>query len=606
MLLFYSINFNSNSSESTTAIVPSPSTDVNNESLDVFIDTFPTTRTYTKNDLSPGKTGFLPVSIEIDGPNFLTYYSDELGNLYEQPITHNGKYKIVPYESNPSGDPDQGFPIAGFLPKYLANQASGDYDLNIQIPNSGGGDTQPPEITPNTCYFGIDNEVVEYVNSELRPEEERGTLRLPSTDAGLMQKVDFDIGNKNYATEVAIDLSGISFPEPTIESNLAVLDITPAVLEFVNNNPQGWGEDLAGKITLPNEWLNALTDYEDNGKGYATRLVINVGSLKGFFNLDTNTRNISQNGTYQIGNFDNNAEDIEIERQNNRGMSIRLIEDGEEDGTKSEGDTKDDPTPTPNPNANYTMGTFTVNVQPRLEDKTVTVTTTDGTQTVSASTGYDGLGTVTINSNVSIPKTLVKYISWCEGLNSTNNLSPMVYPNTSPKEHTIFNIKEYLTNGNGYRCMATGSGNFVSPGSSYFYIQKISFGFNINDYGGEMGEQPSAPGADVTYTDCWLIGAQRQYSTNPSNNLSFYGRQEAEDKRMIVFEYNMTQIGFSGISTNCICLDPNNHYITKLNYESGGDSINQPWALLPANLYDFDFDFDEIYNSLPELPNNRP
>lgn len=575
--------------------------------MDVFIDTFPTTRTYTKNDLSPGKTGFLPVSIEIDGPNFLTYYSDELGNLYEQPITHNGKYKIVPYESNPSGDPDQGFPIAGFLPKYLANQASGDYDLNIQIPNSGG-DPQPPEITPNTCYFKIDNEVVEYINNYGQPgDEDRGTLRLPSTDTGLMQKVEFDIGDKNYATEVAIDLSDITFPEPTITPNGAVLDITPAVLEFVNNNPQ-W--ENVGRVILPNAFLTALTDYtlEDESKGYATNLTINVGSLAGFFNLDANTRNISQNGTYQIGNFDNNAEDIEIERQNNRGMSIRLIEDGEEDGTK--GDTKDDPTPTPNPNANYTMGTFTVNVQPRLEDKTITVTTTDGTQTITHGSGYDGLGTVTINSNVSIPKTFVKYIAWGEGLDSTTN-----YYNING---SYFDINELFHNQiQGVTLYKTRPPteseerppdvkiNNPNPGHIFGYIaiQRVNLGFN---YG--LDTENNYP--TTIYNPGFIIYFNRYMSNEDSAyfGLRYWDSQIDKDNAKTIIAVFDTDTMNSNINDPVnltgILFNENQQIVNIMPSIPFDYSRNFVWTYLPSSIYSFSnnnensFDFDEIYNSI--------
>lgn len=525
-----------------------------------------------------------------------------MGNIYEQPITHNGKYKIVPYESNPSGDPDQGFPIAGFLPKYVANQASGDYDLNIQIPNN----PQPPEITPNTCSFKIDNEVVEYINNYGQQGGQQGTLILPSNDENFMQKVEFNINGKNYATEVAIDLSDITFPEPTIEANPAVLEITPAVLEFVNNNPT-WGNP--GRVTVPDPILTALTDYEDNGKGYATNLTINVGSLAGFFNLDLNTRNISQNGTYQIGNFDNNAEDIEIERQNNRGMSIRLIEDGEEDGTK--GDTKDDPTPTPNPNANYTMGTFTVNVQPRLENKTVTVTTTNGTQTVTHESGYDGLGIVTINSNVSIPKTVVRYITMADGVEFTTN-----YFNVPG---SIFNIYDLFHNHvEGVTLYKTLPPTTVgatpptvtlynpTPGHTFGYIaiQKLNLGFNDGNLNSDNHY------ANTTYNPGFVI-YYRYYLPSNINNQAFQtnlwdGQIDTNNAKSIIAVFDTNELNNSVSPRNMkgLLLDENRKIINIMGYDGYISGFSEVWSYLPSSIYSLsdnnenNFDFDEIYNSI--------
>lgn len=175
-------------------------------------------------------------------------------------------------------------------------------------------------------------------------------------------------------------------------------------------------------------------------------------------------------------------------------------------------------------------------------------------------------------------------MAWCEGMNMTNNLYPLAY----------YNIKNQLL-ANGKKCLANGGGNRVSTGMSYFYIQKIRFGFNP-----DRPEEPyEEPYEDTAYTDCWLVGAQR--INRSSDRASFYGRIASDDERMIVMEYSLLGLPFQGIGTNCICLDPNNQYITKLNYNSGEESINEPWALLPCTLYDFDFDFDEMYNSLPSL-----
>ena len=334
--------------------------------LNVTIDTYPIEFTFDEHDLVDSSTqerftGFCPVNIEVGNPTFPLLYKDANDQLFEQPIEHNGKYKMVPYESEPGS-----FPVSGYVPKYIADQSTSDYDLFLNIPNEG----QPVQpLPPNTCYFDIDSEVVEYVNSSLRPEDEQGTLRLPSDDTGLMQKVNFDIGDKDYATEVAIDLSGIQI----VEDNTAVLDITPAVLQYVNDE----NYQRQGQINLPDGILNALTDFEDNGKGFATSLVINVASLSNLVprpELNNNTVLLQQNGTYQIGNFDNDDADVEIEPSNNQQinpninnkvLSIRKIENTK-DGNEPDNDPIE-PDPEPESTTNYTIGTFTIDVKPLAE-----------------------------------------------------------------------------------------------------------------------------------------------------------------------------------------------------------------------------------------------
>lgn len=176
-------------------------------------------------------------------------------------------------------------------------------------------------------------------------------------------------------------------------------------------------------------------------------------------------------------------------------------------------------------------------------------------------------------------------MSWCEGMNMTDNLYSIAY----------YNIKNQLLV-NGKKCLANGGSNYVSTGMSYFYIQKIRFGFNPDSVD---HDDPERPYEDTAYTDCWLVGARRTFRS--SDRASFFGRQESDDKRMIVMEYSILGLSWMGIGTNCICLDPNNQYITKLNYNQGSEAFQEPWALLPCTLYDFDFDFDEMYNSLPSL-----
>lgn len=108
--------------------IENEASEVNNQELDVNIDTYPITLNYNSTDLYENKTGFLPVNISVSNPNFVQLYSDQQSNIFNQPIEFNGKYKFIPYESPPGT-----FPVAGYIPQYMNDQTSNNWDLNINI-----------------------------------------------------------------------------------------------------------------------------------------------------------------------------------------------------------------------------------------------------------------------------------------------------------------------------------------------------------------------------------------------------------------------------------------------------------------------------------------
>lgn len=292
-------------------------------------------------DLEKGRTGFCPINIEVGAPTFPLFYMDAEGKLFEQPVEHNGKYKMVPYIS-----PEGSFPVTGFVPQYIANQSSEDYDININVPTDGSEPVQP--IQPNTCYFNLSDYVIDQINAT-----DDGKLRLPNGNQDLMQAVSFDTGDKEYATDLVVDLSNVH----VVKNNTASFNITPEVLDIVNSN----GYQNEGQIVLPSDTIiKTMTNYDDDDKGFCTDIVINVNSLKDLIpqpTLNIADTNINQNDTYQIGNFDNNDSDVEIQATDNRNLKKKVL------SIRKLGDEMDrDPDPTVD--TNYVIGTFTVDVKP--------------------------------------------------------------------------------------------------------------------------------------------------------------------------------------------------------------------------------------------------
>lgn len=155
---------------------------VNNQELDINIDTYPITLNYNSNDLNENKTGFLPVNISVSNPNFVQLYADKYwpntnpevpddqptNHIFNQPIQFNGKYKFIPFESPPGS-----FPVAGYIPQYMNDQNATNWDLNINIPQTLVNNYTQPTITTNgtytipSGYTGFNNFNVSVPNSNI-------------------------------------------------------------------------------------------------------------------------------------------------------------------------------------------------------------------------------------------------------------------------------------------------------------------------------------------------------------------------------------------------------------------------------------------------------
>lgn len=88
---------------------------------------------FNKDDLNDNKTGYLPVNIKINNPNFIQKWAIENENgefqFENYPIIYNGKYKFE-YHSGEMG------PFAiGYFPVLRNDQNNNDWDLNININN---------------------------------------------------------------------------------------------------------------------------------------------------------------------------------------------------------------------------------------------------------------------------------------------------------------------------------------------------------------------------------------------------------------------------------------------------------------------------------------
>lgn len=181
---------------------PIDPTTVNNKLLAVNIDQYPFEQTYNEEDLNVNwnpdtqkYTGFLPVNIKATGvPNYVSFYADVNGELFEQPIEYNGKYKFVLKNDGPFA--------SGLMPQFMEDQNSNSYDLYINVPNSG------ESITPNKATLKISDPVINLVRREGSMFD--GKITLPNPVFNVL--TDFENNNKDYATELEIDVNGLTLP----------------------------------------------------------------------------------------------------------------------------------------------------------------------------------------------------------------------------------------------------------------------------------------------------------------------------------------------------------------------------------------------------------
>lgn len=213
------IHFSSNSSSNQP---DQPTTNVNNKLLAVNIDHYPFEQTYNENDLNINwnpdtqrYTGFLPVTVKATGvPSYTSFYADVDGQLFQQPIQYNGKYKFVLKDDGPFA--------TGLMPQFMRDQTSNNYDININVP------IDPSNLEKNTATLKLNDSVINMVRRQ--GSLFNGKITLPNPVFDIL--TDFENNNKDYATEIEIDVNSLTLPN--MKSGTVITK--NAIYDVVNND----------------------------------------------------------------------------------------------------------------------------------------------------------------------------------------------------------------------------------------------------------------------------------------------------------------------------------------------------------------------------------
>jgi len=304
--------------------------------------------------------------------------------MFDQPIQHNGKYKFVPFDSNPDGNPDGGFPVAGFVPQYCQDQSTNSWDLNIQISNQEGEGGGEESITTNIATLQIDDQVIRKVQ-----EEEHGTLALP--DRIYNGLCLFDTNGKNYATALEIYLGDINLQVQLDEQLQPITQNGTYEIKDMDEDPE-----LEIDGPLPNQQINnrkkTIVKRDDDGNG--SKAVANLGQFT--VNVQPNLINdyvFRSNGDYDantIGGYQGFGPRVKVEIDQDL-PDIPLIQNDK---------------------------SFTLN--------------DSGIFTVQPDNGYDGIGQVIVNNNAVDSNIIFQ-------LNTDNANETFTDPNTGrvQLEHSI-------------------------------------------------------------------------------------------------------------------------------------------------------------------------
>ena len=353
------------------------SSTVNNKLLAVNIDHYPFEQTYDQNDLNINwnpdtqrYTGFLPVTVKATGvPSYTSFYADVDGQLFQQPIQYNGKYKFILKNDGPFA--------TGLMPQYMQDQNSNSYDIYINIPNGG------ESITPNTATLTIDDSVLNVIrNNPLY----HGILTLPDRDLNTLTL--FNTNGKNYATALEIDLSNVTLPrlkDGTILDKRGEYDV-------VNND--GNNDDIEfEKVNTPTPQLflrkrdPLLRDdpMENDSETILGSFIVNIPPPK----INSPTTN---NGFYK---FNDNWNALTEGSSEDHDLIIQVP-----NTTEMLTATQNNHTYTPT-QGNVGFSSVTVEVpQPSVESTQTVNITENKTTIVTPSSGYDSIGQLEIITNI--------------------------------------------------------------------------------------------------------------------------------------------------------------------------------------------------------------
>lgn len=179
-------------------------------------------------------------SIFVDNTLQSGYYTSvdptDQNKYRNQPIIKNGKYKFYYQETqiqdpnNPTGIP---IPVLGWLPAYLEDQTTTDYDLNINIPNASQLTSQ---VTSGNVFYNVNQTTGEAaISLELSPEDVQNGVVGFNNNIVIPLNNQYDVNNLVRFNELVQDPND---PDVMIENvTFNVNEITNDTTDPVNPTP---------------------------------------------------------------------------------------------------------------------------------------------------------------------------------------------------------------------------------------------------------------------------------------------------------------------------------------------------------------------------------
>lgn len=179
-------------------------------------------------------------SIFVDNTLQSGYYSSvdptDLNKYSNQPIIKNGKYKFYYQETqiqdpnNPTGIP---IPVLGWLPAYLEDQTTTDYDININIPNASNLTSQ---VTSGNVFYNVNQTTGDAsISLELSPEDVQNGVVGFNNNIVIPLNNQYDVNNLVRFNELTQDPND---PDIMIENvTFNVNEITNDTTDPVNPTP---------------------------------------------------------------------------------------------------------------------------------------------------------------------------------------------------------------------------------------------------------------------------------------------------------------------------------------------------------------------------------
>jgi len=345
---------------------------VNNKLLAVNIDHYPFEQTYDQNDLNINwnpdtqkYTGFLPVTVKATGvPSYTSFYADVDGQLFQQPIAYDGKYKFVLKNDGPFA--------TGLVPQFMQDQNSNSYDIYIKHPN-------------NKATLKLTDSVINIVRRQ--GSVYNGKITLPDPVFNIL--TDFENNDKDYATSIEIDVNDLTLPNlkkgiiinQQGEWNVVNNDGNNDDIEFEKENTPT-PQLLIKKAPLLRDGDDPMDDDTETKLG---SFIVNIPPPK----INSPTTN---NGFYK---FNNDWNALTEGSSEDHDLIIQVP-----NSTETLTATQNNHTYTPS-QGNVGFSSVTVEVPQPSVESTQTVNITENTTTiVTPSDGYTSIGRLEITTDV--------------------------------------------------------------------------------------------------------------------------------------------------------------------------------------------------------------